>query len=156
MSDLPPHTNDISMATSMSQPTGGQSDVQSDKGTTAEADVVNLSPNTERSELSGDQNATKNPLPATQGDTDSANVEEADTAIDGGVQLGTEPEVKKKKKKSKKKGAAGRKNVTGFEGWFCTWFCRARFRLTFSPEFYADTPTTPAEAAKEKKEIYNA
>ncbi|OTB12697.1 hypothetical protein K445DRAFT_320837 [Daldinia sp. EC12] len=138
MSDLPPHTNDISMATSLSQPTGGQSDVHCDKGTTAEADVVNLSPNTERSELSGDQNATKNPLPATQGDADSANVEEADTAIDGGVQLGTEPEVKKKKKKSKKKGAAGRKNVTGFE------------------EFYADTPTTPAQAAKEKKEIYSA
>ncbi|KAI1647885.1 Argonaute siRNA chaperone complex subunit Arb1-domain-containing protein [Daldinia loculata] len=139
MCDLPPHTNDTNMATSLSEPTSGQSDAHSDKEITAGADVAESSPNSEPSEPGGDQKAT-NSTPSAEGEADSANVEEASDAIDGGVQLGIEPEEKKKKrkKKPKKKGAAARKNVTGFE------------------EFYADTPITPAEAAKEKKEIYNA
>lgn len=157
MCDLPPHTNDTNMATSLSEPTSGQSDAHSDKEITAGADVAESSPNSEPSEPGGDQKAT-NSTPSAEGEADSANVEEASDAIDGGVQLGIEPEEKKKKRKKrpKKKGAAARKNVTGFEGWFYAWLCRAKSRLTFSLEFYADTPITPAEAAKEKKEIYNA
>ncbi|CAJ2514095.1 Uu.00g022140.m01.CDS01 [Anthostomella pinea] len=49
-------------------------------------------------------------------------------------------EEKKKKKKKKKKGKKtpkSRKNITGFE------------------EFYADAPMTPAEAALEKKQLYD-
>ncbi|KAI1660922.1 Argonaute siRNA chaperone complex subunit Arb1-domain-containing protein [Daldinia decipiens] len=138
MCDLPRHTNDTNMATSLSKPTSGQSDAHSNGETTSGADIAKLSPNSKVSEQGGDQKAT-NGTPTTEGDADSANVEEASDTIDGGVQLGIEPEEKKKKrKKSKKKGAAARKNVTGFE------------------EFYADAPITPAEAAKEKKEIYNA
>ncbi|KAI1470328.1 Argonaute siRNA chaperone complex subunit Arb1-domain-containing protein [Daldinia caldariorum] len=125
------------MATSLGETTGGQSDLRSDKGTIAGEDVVKSSHISKHSELIGDQNVTKG-SPTTQDDADPANIEEASDDIKQEVQLGIEPEAKKKKrKKTKKKGAAGRKNVTGFE------------------EFYADAPTTPAQAAKEKKEIYN-
>ncbi|KAI0847519.1 Argonaute siRNA chaperone complex subunit Arb1-domain-containing protein [Daldinia vernicosa] len=157
MCDLPPHTNDTNMATSLCEPTSGQSDAHSDKETTSAVDIASSSPNSEPSEPGSDQKAT-NDTPTTEGDADSTNVEEASDVIDGGVQLGIESEEKKKKKKKrpKKKGAAARKNVTGFEGWFYAWSCRAKSRLTFGLEFYADTPITPAEAAKEKKEIYNA
>ncbi|KAI8964447.1 Argonaute siRNA chaperone complex subunit Arb1-domain-containing protein [Daldinia sp. FL1419] len=138
MTGLPSRfTNDTNMATFPSEPTSGQSDAHIDKGTITGADIAKSSPSSECSEPSGGREAS-NGTSITQSDVDSANVEKPSDAIDGGVQIGIEPVEKKKKKKSKKKGASARKNVTGFE------------------EFYADAPMTPAEAAKEKKEIYSA
>ncbi|OTB06492.1 hypothetical protein M426DRAFT_318902 [Hypoxylon sp. CI-4A] len=124
--------------TAASGSTSGQSDLHANKETTKELVTETPSANQESSLSSGDGKATTDDTSPTAEDAGSANAETATDAIRGGIQMGTEPARKKKKNRPKKKGAAARKNVTGFE------------------EFYADAPITPAEAAEEKKELYNS
>ncbi|KAI1379503.1 Argonaute siRNA chaperone complex subunit Arb1-domain-containing protein [Hypoxylon crocopeplum] len=127
----PPQTNDINMATTLSEVTSGQSD----KGlaTGSEGDIS--SPNHEHNESNGNGNTTGALL--TPEGASSATVDKPTDATDGGVQVVTESQPKKKKK-PRKKVAASRKNITGFE------------------EFYADAPVTPTEAMLEQKEVYSS
>ncbi|KAI5868373.1 Argonaute siRNA chaperone complex subunit Arb1-domain-containing protein [Durotheca rogersii] len=61
-------------------------------------------------------------------------------------QRDAEAKPKKRKGKKKKTGAASRKNVTGFEG---------KYPFPSRPQFFADAPMTPDEAANENN-IYDS